>query len=54
MRRTPACVVYEEESHLKKMLDAGVIQKLILAWDSALVFIRKCEEFVHGAWITEP
>ena len=29
MRRTPACFVDEEEAHLKKMLDAGVIQESV-------------------------
>ena len=27
MRRTPACFASEEEAHLKKMLEAGVIQE---------------------------
>ncbi len=27
MRRTPACFAGEEEAHLKKMLDAGVIEE---------------------------
>ena len=29
MRRTPACFVDEEEAHLQKMIDAGVIQPSI-------------------------
>ena len=41
MRRTPACFVKEEEAHLKKMLDAGVIQESISEWASAPVLIRK-------------
>jgi hypothetical protein len=32
MRRTPACFVDEEEAHLQKMLDAGVIQPSISEW----------------------
>ena len=40
-RRTPAFFAGEEEAHLKKMLDAGVIQPSILEWASALVLIRK-------------
>ena len=41
MRRTPAHFVGEEEAHLKKMLDAGVIQESISDWASAPVLIRK-------------
>ena len=41
MRRTPSCFVDEEEAHLKKMLDAGVIQPSISEWCSAPVLIRK-------------
>ncbi|VDI28767.1 Hypothetical predicted protein [Mytilus galloprovincialis] len=41
MRRTPACFVQEEEAHLKKMLDAGVIQPSTSEWASAPVLIRK-------------
>jgi hypothetical protein len=41
MRRTPACCVDEEEAHLQKMLDAGVIQPSISEWASAPVLIRK-------------
>ena len=40
-RRTPACFVGEEESHLKKMLEAGVIQPSTSDWASAPVLIRK-------------
>ena len=41
LRRTPACFVGEEEAHLKKMLDAGVIQESISEWASSPVLIRK-------------
>ena len=41
MRRTPAFLALEEEGHLKKMLDAGVIQPSISEWASAPVLIRK-------------
>ena len=42
MRRTPACFVQEEEAHLKKMLDAGVIQPSTSEWASAPeLIIRK-------------
>ena len=41
MRRTPACFVDEEEAHLKKMLDAGVIQESVSEWASSPVLIRK-------------
>ena len=41
MRRTPACFVNEEEAHLKKMLDAGVIQESTSEWASLPVLIRK-------------
>ena len=41
MRRTPACFVDEEEIHLQKILDTGVIQPFILEWTSAPVLIRK-------------
>ena len=41
MRRTPACFAEEEEAHLKKMLDAGVIQPSMSDWASAPVLIRK-------------
>lgn len=37
MRRTPACFAGEEEAHLKKMLDAGVIQESTSEWASAPV-----------------
>jgi hypothetical protein len=41
MRRTPLFFAGEEEAHLKKMLDAGVIQPSISEWASAPVLIRK-------------
>ena len=41
MRRTPPFFAGEEEAHLKKMLDAGVIQPSISEWASAPVLIRK-------------
>ena len=41
MRRTPACFVDEEEAHLQKMLNAGVIQPSISEWASAPALIRK-------------
>ena len=41
MRRTPACFAEEEEAHLKKMLDVGVIQPSMSDWASAPVLIRK-------------
>ncbi|XP_052269133.1 uncharacterized protein LOC127870734 [Dreissena polymorpha] len=41
MRRTPACFVNEEEGHLRKMLDAGVIQVSVSDWASSPVLIRK-------------
>ena len=41
MRRTPAFFAGEEEAHLKKMLDAGVIQPYISEWASAQLLIRK-------------
>ena len=41
LRRTPACFVDEEEAHLKKMLDAGVIQPSSSDWASSPVLIRK-------------
>ena len=41
IRRTPAWFAGEEEAHLKKMLDAGVIQESISEWASAPVLIRK-------------
>lgn len=41
MRRTPSCIVEEEEAHLKKMLEAGVIQPSVSDWASAPVLIRK-------------
>jgi hypothetical protein len=47
MRRTPACFVDEEEAHLQKMLDAGVIQPSISEWASAPVLIRKRDDGVR-------
>jgi transposase InsO family protein len=41
MRRTPACFEPEEEAHLKKMLDAGVIRESMSEWASPPVLIRK-------------
>jgi hypothetical protein len=41
MQRTPLFFVEEEKAHLKKMLDAGVIQPSISEWTSAPVLIRK-------------
>ncbi len=41
MRRTPACFVGEEEAHLKKMLEAGVIEESTSEWASSPVLIRK-------------
>jgi hypothetical protein len=47
MRRTPACFVNEEEAHLKKMLDAKVIQESTSEWASAPVLIRKRDNSVR-------
>lgn len=41
MRRTAACFVDEEDTHLQKMVDAGVIQPSMSEWTSAPVLIRK-------------
>ena len=41
MRRTPKQFQGEEEKHLKKMLDAGVIRESNSEWASAPVLIRK-------------
>lgn len=41
IRRTPACFAGEEEAHLKKMLEAGVIQESTSDWASAPVLIKK-------------
>jgi hypothetical protein len=41
IRKNPLFFMDEEEAHLKKMLDAGVIQHSISEWASALVLIRK-------------
>ena len=48
IRRTPACFVGEEETHLKKMTDAGVIQESTSEWASSLVLIRKRDGTVWG------
>ena len=47
MRRTPACFVNEEEAHLQKMLDAGVIEPSTSEWASAPVLIRKRDKSVR-------
>jgi hypothetical protein len=39
--RTPASYADEEEKHLKKMLDAGVIEPSTSEWASAPVLVRK-------------
>ena len=41
MCRTPACFVGEKEAHMKKMMDAGVIQEYTSEWASSPVLIRK-------------
>ena len=41
MRRTPPGFAEEEEAHLKKMLDAGVIQESSSDWAAPPVLIRK-------------
>ena len=41
MRWTPACFVDEEEAHLKKMLDAGIIKESASNWASSPILIRK-------------
>ncbi|XP_077869142.1 uncharacterized protein LOC144360123 [Saccoglossus kowalevskii] len=41
LRRTPRCFVQEEEAHLKKMLESGVIEPLVSEWMSAPVLVRK-------------
>ena len=41
LRRTPLSFVQEEEAHLKKMLDVGVIHPSTSEWASAPVLIRK-------------
>ncbi len=53
MRRTPACFAGEEEAHLKKMLDAGVIQESISEWASAPVLIRNVTAQCAGVSTTE-
>lgn len=47
LRRTPACFADEEETHLKKMVDAGVIQESVSEWASAPVLIRKRDKSVR-------
>lgn len=41
MRRTPMCFMSEEESHLKQMLAAGIIEPSTSEWESAPVLIIK-------------
>lgn len=41
MRRTPVGFEKEEEAHLQKMLDAGVIKLSISEWASAPDLVRK-------------
>lgn len=41
MRRTPAGFVDKKETHLQKMLDAGVIHPSLSEWTSAPVLIWK-------------
>ena len=41
MRRTPMVFAQEEESHLKTMLEAGIIEPSISEWASPPVLIRK-------------
>ena len=41
MHSTPLGFAEEEEKHLKKMLDCGVIQPLNSEWSSPLVLVRK-------------
>ena len=47
IRRTPACFVGEEETHLKKMFEAGVIRESASEWAPAPVLIRKCDGTVR-------
>ncbi|VDI27662.1 Hypothetical predicted protein [Mytilus galloprovincialis] len=47
MRRTPACFVDEEEAHLQKMLDAGVIQPSMSEWASAPVLISAGQQHLQ-------
>ncbi|XP_046548774.1 uncharacterized protein LOC124258736 [Haliotis rubra] len=47
MRRTPLGFEKEEESHLKKMLDAGVIQPSVSEWAAPPVLIRKLDNTVR-------
>jgi hypothetical protein len=48
MRRTPMIFAQEEESHLQKMLDAGVIEPSISEWASPPVLIREWD--VNVRW----
>lgn len=41
MRRIPLGFEHEEEAHLKKMLDSGVIKPCVSEWASAPVLVRK-------------
>ncbi len=41
MRPVPLAFVQEEEAHLQKMLDAGVIEPSMSEWSSAPVLVRK-------------
>jgi hypothetical protein len=48
MRRTPVGFEKEEETHLQKMLDAGVIRPSTSEWASAPVLVLKsCRENVQ-------
>ncbi|XP_063411243.1 uncharacterized protein LOC134694174 [Mytilus trossulus] len=40
IRRTPMCFAQEEESHLNKLLDAGIIEPSISEWASAPVLVQ--------------
>lgn len=48
MQRTPANFGKEEETHLKKMLDAGIIQPSV----PSLCRLRRKTVKSDGAWIT--
>lgn len=41
MRRTPMCFANEEEQHLKKLLDAGIVEPSNSEWASPPVLVRK-------------
>jgi hypothetical protein len=45
-RRTPLSFEAEEEEHLKKLLDAGIIEPLSSPWSSPPVLIRKKDKTV--------